>query len=205
MRLILLLLAISIPIFFSFDTSAQVTKKKKKAKIRMTFGPKVGLNMQEIYGGGTYELAYKPGITGGVFLSVNRRKHGVRGEVLANTARFNSVGGNFHINTLTINVPMMYEVKVARRLWLQFGPQFTTIRSANSWGEGGNKVDVKGRFRNADLAGVVGLELALRRKFLIGGRYIYGFVDVNNTNYRTALPETWRNRGIQFYLGYRYY
>ena len=205
MRLILLLLAISLSLFLSFDSNAQVKPKKKKAKIRMTFGPKAGLNMQEIYGGSTYDVAYKPGITGGVFLSVNRRNHGLRTEALINTGRINSYYGNYHINTVSVNIPALYEVKIVRRLWLQFGPQFTTMISARRSGVGGNDIDVKNKFRNADIAAVAGLELALRRKFLLGARYIYGFVDVNNTSYTTAVPETWRNRGIQLYLGYRCY
>src|ERR1700733_9244281 len=112
MRLILLLLAISLSLFLSFDSSAQVKKKKRKAKIRMTFGPKAGLNMHEIYGGSTYEAAYKPGFTGGVFLSVNRKGHGLRTEALINTARINSYNGKSHINTLSVNIPALYEVKI---------------------------------------------------------------------------------------------
>lgn len=202
MRILLLLLTISLCLFLTFDAGAKV---KKKGRLRMTFGPKIGLNMQEIYGGTTYENAYKPGFNGGIFISVNRRKHGLRAEALVNMARFNAYNGKSHVNAYGLSVPMLYEVKVARRLWFQFGPQFSTLISAKRYGTGWNGTDVKNTFRNADVSAVAGLEVSIPRKWLVGVRYSYGFIDVNNTSYRTAVPETMYNRGIQLYVCYRYY
>jgi hypothetical protein len=204
MRSTLLLLTICFALFLSLDSFA-APGRHKKALIRMTFGAKVGLHMQELDGGRTYESAYKPGITGGVFLSVNRYKHGIRVEGLLHTARFNSYHGDSHINTLAVDIPVLYEVKIIDRLWLQFGPQFTNLISAKSSGAGGNRVDVKNRFRNADISAVLGLEVTASRRIVVGARYIYGFIDENNTSFVTATPESWRNKSIEFYLGYRFY
>ena len=171
----------------------------------MTFGAKAGLNMQTISGGRYFEDSYKAGVSGGAFISVNRYRHGVRAEALVKTGRFNLYNGNSHYNTIGIDVPVLYEVKLIDRLWLQFGPQFSAMVSARSSGAGGNRVDVKNRFRAADLAAVGGLEVTLPYRLVGGMRYIFGFVDVNNTNYIYATPETWRNKSIQIYLGYRFF
>jgi len=202
MRSLFLLMIIFVMLFHSLGSHAQ---SNGKVVTNMTFGLKLGLNMQEMEGGTTYETAYKRGLTTGAFISVNRRKHGIRVEAALRTARFYYLSYPRHTNTTSLDVPILYEVKVMNRLWLQFGPQYSGLIKARRYGYGDNNLDVKNRFRNSDLSAVAGLEVTLPYHLIANVRYVYGLVNVNNTSYIQATPESWRNKAIQISVGYRFY
>lgn len=186
---------------YSSQANAQlgVQKVTKKILPTVTVGLKVGANVQQMTGSVNPTLAwdgkYKPGILGGAFVSVNKKKAGVRVEGLIKTAKFGYSNGAY-LKTACIDVPALFEFKLVPRVWIQIGPQFTSVISAKS----DKSVDMKNTLRNADLSAVAGVEVTLPVKLVAGARYIKGFIDVNNTN----AGGTWNNTSMQVYIGYRF-
>lgn len=173
----------------------------KKAVPTVTIGAKLGLNMQQttitdVTTVPTFKSNYKPGIVGGLFLSVDKKKRGIRVEGLIKTAKIEGNGVNYSINTLGLDIPVLFEYKPVKRVWLQVGPQFTSLISA----KGTNDIDYKGTFRNSDISIVGGVEVHLPAKLTAGVRYVKGLIDVNNT----PLKDKWRNSSIQISVGYRF-
>jgi hypothetical protein len=197
MTRLLLSAACASALFFSTSANAQLGVAKKVIPT-VVIGAKVGLNLQQMGGTGTtFKSAFKPGILGGVFLGVDKKKRGIRVEALIKTAKFDISTTGASINTVYIDIPVMYERKLAKRVWLQVGPQFSSLISAK---QNNNGPDFKGNLRNSDVSAVGGVEVRLPMKLTAGARYIYGFVNVNNS----AASGTWRNSSIQVSVGYRF-
>lgn len=199
MKRTLLLTALSTALLFSNRTEAQIpgVSKVTKALPKVNVGVKVGLNMQQLSGAPSFKSDYKPGIVGGAFVSVRKNKIGVRLEGLVKTARIDvAPPSTGHINTLALDVPVLFEYKLISRLWLQVGPQFTDIISAKDQ----NSNDVKNTFNSSDISGVLGLEALLPLHLTVGARYILGFTDMN----KSGLGDSWKNRSIQVSVGFRF-
>lgn len=186
-------------LLFSNAVNAQIpgVSQVTKALPKVTLGLKVGLNMQQISGAPVYNDSYKPGIVGGAFVSVRKNKIGVRAEGLVKTAKIDVVGPpSGHINTIAVDVPVLFEYKIISRLWVQAGPQFTSMITAKD----NNSNDVKNTFNTSDFSGVVGLEALLPLHFTVGARYILGFTDAN----KSGVGDAWKNRSIQLSVGFRF-
>ncbi len=197
MNRLLLSAACAAAMLFTIESNAQLGVAKKIVPT-VVLGVKVGANLQQMSGSGTtFDAKLKPGILGGVFLSVEKKKLGVRVEGLIKTASFDIAGTSSRINTVTVDIPALLEYKLIKRVWIQVGPQFSSLISAK---QNNNGPDFKGNLRNSDISAVGGLEVRLPLKLTVGARYIYGFVNVNNT----AAPGTWRNSSIQVSVGYRF-
>ncbi len=179
--------------------NAQLGVQKVTGKVvpTVTLGVKAGANLQRISGDATINTSMKPGILGGVFLSVNKKKNGVRVEGMVHTAKFAAAASSsVYTNTVSLDIPVLFEHRLVKRVWLQLGPQFTSLISAKA----NTGADMKGSFRNSDVSAVGGLEIQLPMKFTLSGRYILGFVNVNNT----VPAATWKNSSIQIAVGYRF-
>lgn len=200
MKRTLIIAACTAAILCANIASAQLGVSKMASKIvpTVTLGIKIGANMQQMSGGPTWNGAYKPGILGGAFVSVDKKKMGVRVEGLIKTAKFDQSGSAVSINTVSVDIPALFEYKVIPRVWLQAGPQFSSLLSAKST----NDVDVKNSFKTSDISAVAGIEIALPLKLTVGARYIKGFSNVNNTI--TSGTDKWKNTCMQFSVGYRF-
>ncbi len=185
---------------FSVNAGAQVPVVSKVTKVlpKLTLGIKAGANMQQLTGG-TWEQKLNTGFIGGAFVGVTKKKIGVQGEILVKSAKFdfNSSIGSASVNAMYLDVPVLFEYKIVKRLWVQLGPQFSTMLSAKQ-----SSTDVKNAFNTTDFSGVLGLQVNLPLHFTVGARYILGVTDVNNETV-TGTKEAWNNRSIQLYLGYR--
>jgi hypothetical protein len=171
---------------------------------KFTIGVKAGANFQTL-SGGDWASTYKPGILGGLFLGVYKGHWGVQAEGLIKTVRFdyNGIAGNNYVNSVSLDVPLLAEYKIINRVWIQLGPQFSTMLSAKD----NAKDDVKDVFKSNDISGVVGLEVKLPLHLTVGARYILGFTDINNHSSGTIQStgsDAWRNRYAQLYLGFRF-
>lgn len=189
--------------------NAQLGAQKitKKLVPTVTAGLKLGANLQQLSGDtppftGSYtptewNQSYKFGVLGGAFVSVSKAKKGIRVEGLVKTAKFAYMGGtDAYVKTVGLDIPVLFEFKPINRVWLQVGPQFTALISAKD----AKDIDYKNQFRNTDVSLVAGVEVTLPHKLLVGGRYIYGLVNLNNT----PLDVSWKSTSIQIYAGYRF-
>jgi hypothetical protein len=192
----LLISALAATLLFSNDTHAKVPGADMVPKL--TIGIKAGVNMQSLTGA-TWKSAYNAGIVGGAFVGVTKNKIGVEGEVLVKSAKFNTNGGGGYINSVSLDVPVLFEYKIISRLWVQLGPQFSSMLSAKD----NNSNDVKKSFNTTDFAGVIGLQANLPLHLTVGARYVLGMTNINNESV-SGTKESWNNRSIQIYVGFRF-
>lgn len=180
-----------------------VADPPKKYLPKVVVGVKAGANFQQISGDGSasnFDATYKPGVLGGVFVGVDKKKAGIRGEALIKTCRYKVHNSSVKLKTVNLDIPVLYEHKIVKRVWFQLGPQFSMLISAKQT----DGVDFKNNMRTADIAAVGGLEVTLPMKVTIGARYIKGFIDANNTDIPTKLPGKWTSSAIQLTVGYRF-
>ncbi len=163
-------------------------------------GIKAGANFSSL-SGAEWDNSMKAGFTGGAFVGLRVKKIGVQLELLANSAKYSvagvSSGGDF--KTTNLDIPILFQYKVIPMLWLQLGPQFSTVVSAS----GPSGVDDPKSFFKSSFAGVIGLELKLPVKFNVGVRYVLGLSSANNESY-TGVSTAWQQRSAQVYLGFRF-
>ena len=185
-------------LFSAGTANAQLGVKKVASKIvpKVTIGVKLGMNMQKL-DGDLPDSKYKSGIVGGAFVSVDRKKVGIRVEGLLKTAKLSIYNtNNVKVNAVFVDVPLLLEYKIVPRIWIQAGPQFSSMLSAKST----NGDDAKSAFNTSDVSAVIGIEAALPLKLTVGARYIYGFNNLNGATYGGEL----KSRSLQFSIGYRF-
>jgi hypothetical protein len=153
--------------------------------------------------GGTWEQAYKPGILIGAFGSVKKNSWGLRVEATLNSAQY-AVKDSLAQHTwkaLYLDIPVLVEYKLMKRLWLQGGVQLSRVLSMTS-----NNSDVtnpKSYFNAGNFSGVVGLEGRLPLHIVAGARYVMGVTDIKSPSI-VATGDAWKTRTIQLYLGFRF-
>jgi hypothetical protein len=136
-------------------------------------------------------------------VGVTKNKIGVQVEGIVKTVKYSvsdaikSAGGN-DINTVYLDVPVLFEYKIVNRLWVQAGPQFSALLSAKS-----DNKDVKSTFNTSDFSVVAGLQALLPLHIVVGARYLYGFSDMNNSA-NSGLTNALHNRSAQVYVGWRF-
>ena len=134
MKSTLLLSAITAALLCSNYADAQVPIVNKIVP-KVILGVKVGANFQQLTGN-TWDNAYKAGIMGGAFIGVTKKKFGVQAEGLFRSASFDTKATpssqSISVKTVNLDVPVLFEYKLVNRLWLQAGPQFSSIISGST-------------------------------------------------------------------------
>lgn len=172
-----------------------VGKVADKILPKVSLGLKIGANMQKAEGS-NIDASYKGGFVGGAFISVSKKKMGVRVEGLIKSAKIeSSLATGPTIKTLMLDIPVLFEYAPIKRIKLHVGPQFTSLLSAKV-----KDVDVKDQFKSSDISVAAGLEVNLPIKLTVGARYIKGFVDMNNVPSASSI----KNSSIQVSIGYRF-
>ncbi len=201
MKHALLLTTLSAALLFSTTSQAQIpgVSKVTKALPKVDLGIKAGASFNQMTGSALAQ-SYKAGIVGGAFVGVYKNKIGVQAEGLVRSARFDFSGtaSGSYVKTVSLDIPLMFEYKLIPRLWVQVGPQFSTVLSAKD----NTGTDFKSKLNTTDISAVAGLQVKLPVHLVAGVRYIMGFTDANNTGF-SALGE-WKNRSIQAYVGFRF-
>lgn len=193
-------------IFFSAAASAQVGNRT-----RFDFGPKLGVNLSEL-NGTTWEGGYKANLLGGLFLSVHGDRFGVQAEGLFSQTTyvtgkdFNSIyhtyieagkdslmNGRFRLSYF--NIPVMAQVRILGRAWLQVGVQYSGIVSVQDLDAFVR--DAEGLFKTGTISGVGGLWIDVTRRINAGARYVMGWSDLNNS----SVAESWKQRNVQLHMG----
>ena len=201
MKRTLLLTVLSATLLISSVANAQpVVGEVTKFIPKPVLGIKLGANFNQL-SGSDFQKAYKPGILAGAFGGVEWKKFGFRVEAMVNSAKYDfsytgTQDGSF--KNLYLDIPVLFELKVIPRLWLQIGPQYSDIMSVKN-----PDVDnPKQYFKSSDVSGVLGLEARLPLHFVVGARYILGFSNINQSV--SGYSETWNTRTIQLYVGFRF-
>jgi hypothetical protein len=164
---------------------------------KVSLGLKAGANFQQMTGSG-FDDGYKVGVFGGAFVGVSKNKIGVQVEGLVKSVKVDMATSGF-VKSTYLDVPVLFTYRLIPRVSLQVGPQYTMLLSA----ENNANLDVKSNFKSSEISGALGLEVRLPVHLTAGARYIMGFSDVNNNKIATA-TDSWRNRSIQVYVGFRF-
>lgn len=199
----------AVAMLFTGSAYAQLPGVSKITKVlpKVDLGVKLGANFQQLSGDAKeLQKAYKGGVVGGLFVGVFKGKMGVQAEGLLKTVKYDfktqvsTTPVSYSVNALYFDVPLLFEYKLAPRIWAQIGPQYSIMLSAKN---SVNSNDVKSSFNSADISGVLGIEATLPFHLTAGARYILGFSDVNN-NSVSGYSGSLRNRSIQAYVGFRF-
>lgn len=181
------------------------------------FGIKLGGNFQEI-GTSPFTSQFNPGIVGGLYFRRFYRVTAIEIEALASSAHYISSqpAGYFtthasdsvtksEFRTIYLSVPMMFQLQVIKRLFVEVGPQYSYLISSADKNGAFTKIYKKDDvFYKSEFSGVVGLEYLYNRKFKIDVRYVKGITDVNNNLYPKAYLE-WTINSLQATVSYRLY
>ncbi len=205
----LLLIVFSFALLFSINASAQipvVSKAAEKVLPKVTIGIKAGANFQTVTSKTTLDEAYKSGIVGGAFIGLTKGKWGVQIEGLIRSAKFETKADinnpSATLKTINLDVPVLLEYKIIPRIWVQLGPQFSSIISGSTTGTT-NKYNYF--LKTSDFMGILGLQAILPMHFTVGARYILGLTDINNVPDNAAtVKEKWNSRSVQLYVGFRF-
>lgn len=167
----------------------------KRVMPNVTLGAKAGVNMQHTRGNNLSD-SYEPGWMGGAFFSLAHDRNGVRVEALVKSATIEYSTTATHYRSLCLDVPVMYEYSLLKRVHLQVGPQLTMRLSAKKSG-----TEAKSDLSSMDVAAAGGVEVMLPKKFTAGARFIKGFLDMNKN---IAGAGKWKTSTFQFTVGYRF-
>jgi hypothetical protein len=200
------LLAIFIALLFSATINAQpVVGTVTKALPKIDLGIKLGADFEQL-NGKTWAQSYQPGIIGGVFVGLHKHNVGVQAELLLNTSHYTTQNlidsvhkGDFRATYF--DIPVLFEYKVIPMVWLQVGPQFSSLVSVKSLNDAVS--DAKSDFKSGAFSGVVGAEERLPVHIVAGVRYILGFTNINNES-KTGITEAWNQHIIQVYVGFKF-
>ena len=199
-----LLIALCFALLLSFQGKAQLFSGSDSTSPKISFGLKVGVNLQQINSDTTWQKGYRPGFTGGAFMQMGK-KFGFRIEVLASSVNYtfrhitDSTGQKGDFTALNINIPAMLQYNLFSMVLLQAGAQYSTLISIKN--NAGYSGDAKLLFKSSELSLVGGAEAQLPYNFTVGARYIYGLSNVNNNI--VFYNEEWKHSAIQLTVGYK--
>ena len=203
MRKLLLAGAIA-AVLYSGSADAQSTPGtityRKDTLSKVASGAKLGANFASMDGKESFKEGFNVGFTAGGFIRVERKKLGVQVEGLVNYVRFQGQdtflsGGTF--SALYIDIPILFEYNVVKPIWLQIGPQFSTLLSVSH--DPALSIAPKDLFQSFNFSGVVGLEARLPMNLAIGARYAMGLININDHG-NSVTNEDWKLNTIQGYL-----
>jgi len=176
-------------------------------------GPKVGMNLSKL-DGQSWDGGYKTNLLGGVWLAVHGSRFGIQVEGLyTQTSYITGPGFDTIYNQYVVagkdslqngqfrlsyfNIPIMAQVKILNRVWLQVGPQYSGVVSVHDKDEFVN--DATKLFENGSISAVGGLWIEMTRHLNAGARYVMGLSNFNKTDL-----ESWKQRDVQIHIGYKF-
>lgn len=171
-------------------------------------GVKAGANLSSI-NGRSFDDGFNWGFMAGAFAELNvTSMWGIQPELLFSQTKtqtasdFSTIvneAGNVGINGQSVSlnylsIPILLSVKPIPILSLQLGPQFGILMntSQNITSNG------KNAFKSGDFSIVGGAQVNLGG-LKAGARYIFGLSNIDDV----TSVDTWNNRTIQFYVGFR--
>jgi hypothetical protein len=182
-------------------------------RIHVAVGPKIGVNLSKM-DGQSWEGGYKTNLLGGVFLAIHGNRFGIQAEGLFSQTSyvtgpsFDTIykqyiqagkdslnGGQFRLSYF--NIPLMAQVRILNRVWLQVGPQYSGVVSVRDKDE--FVKDAEQLFHSGTISAVGGLWIEMTRHLNAGARYVMGLSNINKTDI-----ESWKQRDVQIHIGYKF-
>lgn len=204
LRLALLAFAVMMANLVYAQSRIDSMRFKKDTLTKVCYGIKAGANMNSIMGDSTYKKGMTPGFAIGGFVSSDRKKLGVRAEVMISSSKYDIKDDSFHHNSyfslLNADIVALAEYEIAKGLWLQAGPQFSTFISVNENPSLG--IDPRNYFKANNFGGVLGLEYRASKHIHAGARYVQGLSNIRS-NIATNTGQSWMTSTIHLYVGYR--
>ena len=185
-------------------------------RIHVSGGPKIGLNLSKL-DGTSWDGGYKTNLLGGAWLSVHGERFGAQIEGLFTQTTYvtgNSFDSVYHqyieagkdsvkngrFMLSYFNIPVMAQVRILSRVWLQVGVQYSGVVSVKD--KDAFVKDAESLFNSGSFAGVGGLWIDVSRHLNMGARYVIGLSNMNEQYDKVA--ESWKQRNIQIHLGYSF-
>ncbi len=185
-------------------------------RIHISGGPKLGLNLSKL-DGANWDGGYKTNLLGGAWLSVHGERFGAQIEGLFSQTTYvtgNSFDSVYHQYIAAgkdsikngrfmlsyFNIPVMGQVRILSRVWLQLGVQYSGVVSVKD--KDAFVKDAESLFSSGSFAGVGGLWIDVSRHLNMGARYVVGLSNMNEQYDKIA--ESWKQRNIQIHIGYSF-
>ena len=158
------------------------------AHAQFTFGPKVGVNIaKENYSSTYYSTSPRLGLAAGIFTNYTFGKHfGIEAELIYSSegTKESSPISNGVVTENRINIPLLFQYKHSKGIYIEAGPQIGLLQSAKGKYTDGD-FDYKANTQSNLLSWCVGAGYQLNQ--LVQGlgagiRYAKGFTPVNKGN-----------------------
>jgi len=203
----------------SLPVAAQAQEPMMLSSVKLNGGIKLGANLAKL-DGQSWDGGYKTNLLGGVYLRLHNGRWGVQAEGFFSQSDyttgkdFNSIypqylqagkdsfsKGSFKVSYF--NIPLMVQVKLLSRVWIQVGAQYSGIVSVKD--KDAFVKDAKKIFDDAgDVSAVGGIWIELPLHLNIGARYVMGFSNARNEHeFEGTASEAWKQRNIQLHLGFK--
>jgi hypothetical protein len=197
----------------SFSNSVRAQEVPIVSRVKVDFGPKIGINLSKI-DGQNWDGGYKTNLLGGVFLSVHGSRFGVQAEGLFSQTTYitgpnfdsiyhayvnagidSGMKGSFRISYF--NIPVMAQVRILSRVWMQVGLQYSGVVSVEDKDQ--FLKDAEALFDHGTISAVGGLWIDVTKRINVGARYVMGLSNLNDQY--DKVPESWKQRDIQLHIG----
>lgn len=153
------------------------------------FGIKGGMNVSSISDDGYDDTKSKVGYYGGVFVNIPASESfSIQPEVIYNNLGSEVKGtvlGNSYSQKLNLNyitVPVMFQYKATPQFYLEAGPEFGFLVSADSkttWNNSTSTAELdKDNFNNFNMGVGLGAGFDITKNVGINARYVAGFSDI---------------------------
>ena len=162
-----------------------------------TFGLKAGMNVSSVSESNTKS---KVGFYGGVLMNAPiATNFSIQPEILYSGKGAKSDEGDFSLNLDYISIPVMFQYNVVPQFYLEAGPEFSFLISANAKGSG-TSVDVKEFYNGFDMGIGLGAGYYIIPSVGINARYVAGFTDIVKDNPDSSI----KNGAFQIGLTYKF-
>lgn len=179
------------------------------------FGIKGGMNISSISDDGYDDTKSKVGYYGGVFVNIPASEFfSIQPEVIYNNLGSEVKGtvlGNSYSQKLNLNyitVPVMFQYKATPQFYLEAGPEFGFLVSADSkttWNNSTSTAELdKDNFNNFNMGVGLGAGFDITKNFGINARYVAGFSDVTKPSSDPSTNAKNKNNTFQVGLNFKF-
>lgn len=181
------------------------------------FGIKGGMNVSSISDDGYDDTKSKVGYYGGVFVNIPASESfSIQPEVIysnlgSEVKGTGTVLGNSYSQKLNLNyitVPVMFQYKATPQFYLEAGPEFGFLVSADSkttWNNSTSTAELdKDNFNNFNMGVGLGAGFDITKNVGINARYVAGFSDVTKPSSDPSTNAKNKNNTFQVGLNFKF-
>ena len=179
------------------------------------FGIKGGMNISSISDDGYDDTKSKVGYYGGIFVNIPASEsfsiqpeviYSNLGSEVKGTVLGNSYSQKLNLNYIT--VPVMFQYKATPQFYLEAGPEFGFLVSADSkttWNNSTSTAELdKDNFNNFNMGVGLGAGFDITKNVGINARYVAGFSDVTKPSSDPSTNAKNKNNTFQVGLNFKF-